>query len=188
VYFDIKGEGINLNKSNVKGFPNYTVTKLGSVINKHNKVMRGEVSIHGYKRVRLSSKGSSKKFSVHRLVALAFIDNPLNKPQVNHINGNKTDNRVDNLEWCTASENEIHSYRVLGKIPPSTAFKKGCRQECLIKSIYQYGMDGELIKAWDSLSDAQRSGFQQANITKCAQGKRRTHKGFLWSYTKKESD
>lgn len=70
----------------------------------------------GYKRVTLSLKGKKKRFQVHRLVAMYFIENPLNKPCVNHIDGNKENNNLNNLEWCTYSENENHSYNSLGKL------------------------------------------------------------------------
>ena len=69
----------------------------------------------GYNRVTLSKTGVNVKIFVHRIVATAFIDNPLSKPCVNHKNGNKVDNQVDNLEWCTHSENEMHSRNILGK-------------------------------------------------------------------------
>ena len=70
-----------------------------------------------YKRVIISINGNVKNVSVHRLVAEAWIKNPLNKPQVNHKNGIKTDNNVKNLEWCTAAENLRHKYQVLGHKP-----------------------------------------------------------------------
>lgn len=100
----------------------YVISPSGKVMRfKANKWsdIHGEVN-HGYHRVNLSVNGVAKKFRVHRLVAQAFIENPLNKPYVNHIDGNKLNNHVSNLEWCTASENEHHSYRVLGKVAWTT--------------------------------------------------------------------
>lgn len=77
--------------------------------------LKGIHSNRGYRCVELSIKGFNKKFQVHRLIMIAFIGYKEGKPQVNHINGIRHDNRVENLEWCTASENIQHTFRVLGR-------------------------------------------------------------------------
>ena len=72
--------------------------------------------VKGYKRITLSMNGKTKRYQVHRLVAIHFVLNPSSKPCVNHIDGDKHNNYIKKLEWCTHQENEIHSYYVLGKI------------------------------------------------------------------------
>jgi len=106
----------------VKDIPNtdgkYAVSADGLVLRfkaKKWNCIKGEI-ICGYRRVNLSLGKVVKRARVHRLVAQAFIENPLNKPFVNHKDGNKLNNCVENLEWCTSSENEHHSYNVLGKV------------------------------------------------------------------------
>ena len=74
------------------------------------KLLKQSFTSTGYKKVELYKDGKRKSFKVHRLVAIAFISNPDNKPEVNHIDGNKINNNIDNLEWVTSSENTIHAY------------------------------------------------------------------------------
>ena len=113
----------------VKGFENYEVSSLGIVkrckclITYSNgyeclykeKILKQE-NVKGYRRITLAKNNTVKRFLVHRLVAEYFLPNPTGKPCVNHINGVKTDNNINNLEWVTYSENEKHSYLILNKI------------------------------------------------------------------------
>lgn len=87
----------------------YQVSNMGRVKRKNSRVLKPETTNRGYKRVILSYNNSQAKISVHRLVATYFIENPENKPQVNHINGITHDNRLENLEWVTSQENINHS-------------------------------------------------------------------------------
>ncbi|MEL7418089.1 MAG: NUMOD4 domain-containing protein [Cyanobacteria bacterium J06555_3] len=99
----------------------YAVSSLGRVKNlTRGKIRKLGDNTRGYLRVNLSKNGQSKFFSVHRLVATAFIPNPDRLPQVNHRNGVKTDNRVENLEWVDISKNQKHSYKVLKRKSPKS--------------------------------------------------------------------
>ena len=92
-------------------FEHYLITRNGVVINSiTNKELKPIVEKKGYLHVNLYKNGIRKSIKVHRLVAIAYIDNSNSYPQVNHINGIKYDNRVENLEWCNNSQNQIHAY------------------------------------------------------------------------------
>lgn len=118
----------------------------------------------GYSRIQLCKDGKIKHFPIHRLVASAFLPNPNNLPQVNHINEIKTDNRVENLEWCTAKYNSNYS-------------------KAKSISILQFTKQGEFIKKWNSAIQVERElGFNNSNINACLREKRKTAYGFIWRY------
>lgn len=111
----------------IKGYEGrYIISNYGEIISlpryKHNnskmqyvepkEILRYINKVNGYVYVQLWKNAEYKNIRLHKLVAETFIPNPENKPQVNHIDGNKQNNKVDNLEWCTARENIIHAYKI----------------------------------------------------------------------------
>jgi hypothetical protein len=108
----------------IKDFPNYAISRDGEVLNLKFNTKFKPCKNQEYIRVKLSKDLSYKNFDIHRLVAEAYIDNVNNYPQVNHINGIKHDNRVENLEWCTASQNANHAFINKLRTPLSTCGEK----------------------------------------------------------------
>ena len=160
----------------VEGFGGrYMVSPEGKVFSKvKGKIKESFISKTGYERVTLWYHGKQKKFSVHRLVAMAYIPNPNNYPMVNHIDGNKLNNNVSNLEWCDCSMNVQHAYRT-GLIHPHTT------------RVRQLTLDGKLIREWESVKAAcDEYNLNHANIVTICNGKtnRKQSGGFRWEYAR----
>ena len=171
----------------VKGYEGlYQVSNLGRVksldrevdiYNKNNKkihkrIIKGKALKYGgntlgYINVALYKDGVLKRIYVHRLVAEAFISNPNNYPCINHIDENKENNNVDNLEWCTVKYNINYGTRI-GKIS---------------KKVNQYDLDGNFIKEWESIKKASKE-LKLTKIWEACNGKRNKCGNFIWQYAK----
>ena len=146
-----------------------------------------------YYVVGLSKNGKTKQRYVHRLVAEAFIPNIYNLPVVNHINGNKLDNRVENLEWCTIEYNVKDAWEnnlmYIPKGKENKMYGRYGKKANKSKIVYQYDLKGNLIRKWDCQRDVERElGFSEKCISNCALGKQKTAYGYVWKQELKGSD
>lgn len=146
----------------------YKVSSSGRLVSYKRGELRPFKSRDGYLVATLQKNGQRYRTGVHRLVAAAFIPNPDNKPQINHMNGDKTDNRVENLERATSSENNLHRRRVLqgGGGRPK-------RPVCCIDTGVVYG----------SITEASAdTGAPIPQIVSCCKGRRKHTGGYAWEY------
>ena len=134
-----------------------------------------------YYNVNLSKNGKVKLKRVHRLVAEAFISNPNNYPCINHKDGNKLNNNVENLEWCSYSYNNKEAYRIgLKQNKYKGKFGKNAQ---FSKPLLQYSIDGVFIKEWENAEQVKRElGFCAENIRNVCNGRRKKANGYVWKY------
>jgi len=176
----------------IEGYPKYKINEYGEILSywgKVPKVKKDRDDGKGYRRTQLTADdGTRRDLFVHRLVAKAFIPNPENKPHINHKNGIHNDNRVENLEWVTPSENELHSYKVLNKKLSGavvTHQNKPGYESFDGKEVHKYDLNGNYISSYGSTGEAAREiNGSQGTLHMAIIGKRKTHKGFRWSFEK----
>lgn len=159
----------------VKGYEGeYQVSSLGRVKSfvryPEGVILVNQVMPNGYVRVGLRGKAKY----IHRLVAEAFIPNPSNKPQVNHIDEDKENNTLSNLEWTTVKDNLNHGAR--NKKMAATLSRVNSRR---VRSICE--LTGQVAE-YGSIKEASYYGFSRGSISLCCNGKRRSHKGFKWEF------
>lgn len=156
---------------------NYSVSDDGRVKNDITQKELSQRTQQGYKHVGLTINKKPKSCRVHRLVAIAFIPNPDDKPYVNHINGVRSDNRMENLEWVTPAENTQHAVSI-GLMKPTRE-----------REVVQYSLNGEKIKVYCSINEAARqTNSLVEKIVQCCQYQRKTHNNFQWRYKEDEAD
>ena len=179
----------------VKDFEDYTIDETGNVFSiRKNKYLKQTTNRNGYCKVTLQKDKYRKMFSVHRLVAQAYLKNYSNTLQVNHINGIKTDNRVENLEMVTAKENmqkavEIGLFDKCKEIQRKNAIKNNLGKyhilasESAKKRVAKYDKNNNLIQVYNSISEASRkNNINITSISYSANGKRKTGGGYIWHF------
>ena len=156
--------------------PRTITTKTGKVYNYKGASIKGSNNGNGYFNIKLWDGKRNHHFYVHRLVAINYIPNPNNLPEVNHIDGNRSNNHVSNLEWCDRTHN-VNDYVQKGR--GFYANTKVC----------QYDLMNNFIKEYDSFYLAGEAvNCTGENISMAVRGKSKTAKGFIWKYSENQSN
>ena len=181
----------------------YRVSSHGSVYSVKSGIILKQTEVKNnrlkYKVVVLFRDGAYRRFLVHRLVAIAFIPNPENKPQVDHIDGNAHNNCVENLRWVTSKENHANPIT----LSRYSNAKKGVTYDCaykekmsealkgkytgnrhwLSKEIIQLDLSGNIIRVWPNACEVQRElGYSRGYLSNVCLGKFKSAYGYLWRY------
>lgn len=180
IWKDIKGwEGYYQvsNLGNVRSLDRAITQSNGKVVVWKGRLLRQRKNELGYKFVGLRKDYKRKTMRVHRLVAMAFIPNPNNLPQINHKDVNPSNNRVDNLEWCSQLYNNMYD---------NANIKRGIsrKENYTGTPVLMFSKDGKLLRKFDGLRYAEEfvGCGRTGHISDCANGKRKTAYGYIWRY------
>ncbi len=167
----------------------YEVSNMGNVRStRSGKLLKPSLNNSGYSVIHFYDHQNFKAFTIHRLVAMAFIPNPCGKRTVNHIDGDKTNNRADNLEWATYSENHKHAYKTglkgvsdKQRKAASDTGKRTCELNRRKTPVIKMWLGGETF--YESAHEAARDICGDPSpIIRCCKGKKKTYKGCEWKY------
>ena len=165
IWKNVKGFGGKYQISNFGRLKSVRICKKGSLAFVKERILKGKTDKDGYIEYGLYDNENKKNryFRAHRLVAEAFIPNPKNLPLINHKDEVRDNNNVSNLEWCTPEYNARYS---------------------LSRSVLQIDINGNIVKEWESATEASKCGFDRSTIRKCCRGVKHfnSHKGFIWKY------
>lgn len=165
----------------IKGYENYEISNLGNCKRKEckdnlghlrkEKILKKNKDIYGYNYYALCKNGKRKNFSVHRLVAKNFDDNYNEYLQVNHIDGDKDNNSIYNLEMVSDQENKKHAWEI-------GLYKYRSKK---YNNIFQYSLDGKLIKKWKNISEIRKNtNYNTKRIYNCLNGKQKKTNNYIW--------
>lgn len=181
------------NWKDIDEFEGFLISTKGRCYSQKTKrMLKAQKYSNGYLFYSFKIKGIQYTRSIHRLMAKAFIPNPENKPQVDHINGIRDDNRLENLRWATQTENNLNpitNAKHINGLKNSENAKKALKKATEVaaiknrKKVYMYSLDGRLEATYNSVIDAgKENNCCPQNISACCRGRLKQVKGHKWSY------
>lgn len=155
----------------IEGYSNYLISSDGKLKSIRGNILNPRLNTNGYLYTIIrNDKGVRKTVKIHQLVARNFIPNHADLPEINHKDEIKTNNSINNLEWCTRKYNANY-----GTVRKRISDSK-------LKPVYQYDLNGILIREWNSIAEAVQHGFTQSKISQCCNNKRNKHKNCIWKF------
>lgn len=160
----------------------YLISNEGRVFSlQQNRFIKWRSNGNGYYNITLRKNNITQKFFIHRLVAIHFIPNPDNKPFINHIDCNPSNNKVDNLEWCSHKENMEYASK-LGRFNKTAEWTEKIRKASHKKAIIGIHTQTGEVLIYPSIQATKKDGFEPSCVCQCCEGIRKTHKKIKWQY------